>query len=99
MIGTHRDNLDLPALRIVKREPWLVDYCKGKSVLHLGCADAFYTDDRLADLTTLLHYRLAQVSPRIVGLDIAKEDLAKLKSRWPEWELVEGNVEHLDDVT
>lgn len=98
-MDTTKDNLALPSLPIVQREEWLINYCKGKTVLHLGCADAFYTDDRLEDLSTLLHYRLAEVAARIVGLDISKEDLDKLRSRWPQWELVEGNVEHLEKIT
>jgi 2-polyprenyl-3-methyl-5-hydroxy-6-metoxy-1,4-benzoquinol methylase len=95
---TTLDSLPLPALEIVNRDQWVTDYCTGKDVLHLGCADSDYTDTRLDNLSAFMHYRLSRVCWHLVGLDISQEDLAKLKSRWPEWELVTGNVEHLDQA-
>lgn len=92
------DHFPLPPIRIVDREQWLVEFCSGKDVLHLGCADALYTEARLQDLSRLLHYRLTEVAHYLVGLDNAHEELEKLAARWPQWELVLGDVEHLEAV-
>ena len=90
------DSLPLPKMNVVVREPWLVELCRGKDVLHLGCADTLYTDERLATLDALMHHRLSKVAKKLVGVDISRENLDKLRGRFPEWELVEGDVENLD---
>ena len=64
--------------RLVDRDSVLARYCEGKSVLHLGCADAPYTKDRL-ESGTLLHTKLASVARHIVGLDLDGEAIHMLR--------------------
>jgi 2-polyprenyl-3-methyl-5-hydroxy-6-metoxy-1,4-benzoquinol methylase len=91
------DSRRLPPLEVVSREDWLETFCRGKSVLHLGCADALYTEARLRTPARLLHFRLARVAKRLVGFDNSAPDLEKLRARWPSWEFVLGDVEHMEE--
>ena len=95
--STINDSRRLPPLEIVSREDWLETFCHGKSVLHLGCADTLYTEARLRNLATLLHFRIARVANKLVGFDNSKPDLERLRVRWPSWEFVLGNVEHMEE--
>ena len=90
------DSRRLPPLEIVSRADWLETFCQGKSVLHLGCADALYTEARLNNLATLLHFRIARVAGKLVGFDNSAADLERLRVRWPSWEFVLGDVEHME---
>ena len=49
--------LKTPALESVKRTNWIVDYCKGKRVFHIGCADGD------------LHTRILRVAVDVWGVD------------------------------
>jgi cyclopropane fatty-acyl-phospholipid synthase-like methyltransferase len=65
--------------KLVQRLDTIRSICKGKSVLHLGCADSPYTDQAVAN-GTLLHADLAKTASELVGLDFEEESLAKLRS-------------------
>lgn len=56
----------LPKARVVERESELLARCRGKTVLHLGCADVPYTLERGKNL---LHRRLHEVADDLWGID------------------------------
>ena len=60
------------------RKALVVERCRGKKVLHVGCADAPYTADRLAS-GDLLHARIGQVAADLWGLDSDAHALALLR--------------------
>ena len=62
--------------RIVNRVDEILNVCKGKKVLHLGCADYPYTTARAEGL---LHKLLADVTPELWGLDASEEGVTQLK--------------------
>lgn len=80
--------------RLVRRVPAILDFCAGKKVLHLGCADWPYTEQRGEDL---LHARLAEVAAPggLWGVDTSAPGLEALRRMGFE-RLLEGNVEDLD---
>lgn len=58
----------LPRTEIVDRVPWLVDQCRGKSVIHVGFADAGFREEQ-GRAGSWLHGHLDGVATRLVGLD------------------------------
>ena len=62
------------------RHPFIVDYCRGKRVLHIGCVDTGLLDERFA-AGQLLHQKLDKVAERVVGIDINTEGLQYLRDK------------------
>jgi SAM-dependent methyltransferase len=82
-----------------QREPFLVERCKGKSVLHLGCIG--YTEgdpeSRAAFFKSRssLHSDLVGVARQVVGVDIDRETLELLRAQGSR-NLFDGDVENLE---
>lgn len=70
----------LPRSRVVRRPDYIVSGCRGKAVLHVGCADAPFTREKLA-AGTWLHGDLDAVASRCVGIDIDADAVAWLATR------------------
>ncbi len=68
----------LPRARVVQRERYLLELCRRRDVLHLGCVDWPYTRQRLEN-RSLLHLRLSEVCGRLVGVDNDGESVAILR--------------------
>jgi cyclopropane fatty-acyl-phospholipid synthase-like methyltransferase len=64
--------------RILERTDYLVNACRGKKVLHVGCADTPYTAERLKD-GTLLHGLIEQVAAAQYGIDLSASGIALLR--------------------
>jgi SAM-dependent methyltransferase len=69
-----------PEPRLVQRLDYLVAACRGRRVLHLGCANQPYTAATLAD-GSLLHLRLDSVASELWGLDADADALDLLRAR------------------
>lgn len=80
---------------IVDREAFLMKRARGRSVLHLGCADAPYF--RAGD-GTLLHAQLAKVAREIVGIDIDEEGVRFLTAELGFKDIFLGDVEALSEL-
>ncbi|GIU83434.1 MAG: hypothetical protein KatS3mg008_0209 [Acidimicrobiales bacterium] len=80
----------LPPARVVDRIEFILDLCRGKRVVHLGCADHGFRREQL-DSGTFLHSRLAEVSRELVGLDLDREGVEEMRSMG--WDV------HLADCT
>jgi len=63
---------------VADRAEWILERCRGRTVLHVGCTDAPITQTRLRD-KTLLHAQLASSSSEVEGIDISDEGLALLR--------------------
>jgi hypothetical protein len=60
----------LPGTTLVRgRHPFVVQRCRAKSVLHVGCVDAGLLEERFAR-GELLHQKLRKVARRLIGTDI-----------------------------
>lgn len=71
----------LPSARLVgDKHDFLIEYCRNKRVLHLGCVDAGVLEEKWAK-GILLHQRLAAVSSELWGIDIDKAGIQFLESK------------------
>src|SRR5262245_29333406 len=83
-------------LPLVQRVDYLIDRCRGRRVLHLGCTNWPYTDAALAD-GSLLHLQLQKVAAELHGVDADPEGLARLAARGHN-HLHQGDLERLDTL-
>jgi predicted TPR repeat methyltransferase len=70
----------LPYHAPVIREDFLIDLCRGKKVLHVGCTDYPYTQQKHAS-GLLLHERLRPNCARLVGIDLDSASIAWLSQQ------------------
>ncbi|MGC1687149.1 MAG: class I SAM-dependent methyltransferase, partial [Candidatus Acidiferrales bacterium] len=78
------------------RVNFIANLCKGRCVMHLGCAAWPLTEQQLDD-GSLLHLALSKVSRRVYGIDLNEEGLAFLRERGFK-DLIRWDVEKLDDL-
>jgi len=71
--------MKLPVVRQRDRIEFILQACTGKSVLHLGCADWPFTENR-AKKDTFLHRMITKVSSNTVGVDINGRAIEIMKS-------------------
>ncbi|MFC3714015.1 methyltransferase domain-containing protein [Sphingoaurantiacus capsulatus] len=64
---------------VTSRQAFLSDFCRGKSVLHIGCVDSGLTKVRFEN-GELLHAQLLKVSARVVGVDIDEGGIELMRS-------------------
>lgn len=76
------------------RDQWLVEKAHGRRILHLGCTDAPFTQERLQQRTAL-HCALEAVAAEITGADIDVKGLELLARHCPRSTFVHWNVEEL----
>ncbi|MFQ5785437.1 MAG: class I SAM-dependent methyltransferase [Alphaproteobacteria bacterium] len=79
----------------VDRVDFLLDCCREREVLHLGCADHPYTRERLAD-GSWLHRALSEVAARCFGIDANAEVVRWLREDRGIANLAVGDAEALD---
>ncbi len=65
---------------IPDRQAFLVELCKDKNVLHLGCVDTGLTDKAI-DKGNFLHAKIAQVAKKVIGIDNNADGLKGLEAR------------------
>jgi 2-polyprenyl-3-methyl-5-hydroxy-6-metoxy-1,4-benzoquinol methylase len=82
---------------LVVRERFILDACRGKSVLHLGCADFPYTDESIAS-GSWLHSKVSDVAATCIGVDLDGDTVERLKEKHGVDNVKEGNAEELDKL-
>jgi 2-polyprenyl-3-methyl-5-hydroxy-6-metoxy-1,4-benzoquinol methylase len=85
----------LPAIDMIRRDDWLIETCRGKRVLHIGCTDYPITDYKVKN-QKLLHFRLTQAASEVIGLDIDQAGLKVLSELMPEQKFILHSAEELD---
>lgn len=68
-----------PSAQLVNRKQFILDYCRNKSVLHIGFADAPFTAERI-EQQNLLHTQLKAVASSLFGLDTNAEAVDNYRS-------------------
>jgi predicted TPR repeat methyltransferase len=66
--------------KIQQRVDYILDACRNKKVLHVGCADVPLTQKRLDD-GTLLHGMIEKVAAVQCGIDLSSEGVGILRER------------------
>lgn len=87
-LGFRIASRELPRMGIVNRTDFLVEFCRGKRVLHLGAVDRFGGD------LCGLHSRIMQTAESVLGIDSDVDGIALAKSRGIN-NIVPGDVEQL----
>lgn len=82
---------------LVDREKFILEMCARKKVLHLGCADAPYTAERL-QTGTWLHDKVTAVSAECLGVDMEQKSIEWLAETHGITNIVCGNAEALDSL-
>ena len=84
--------------RLVDRVGYIRTYCKGKRVLHLGCADYDSTGDwqQVLDSDLWLHRKLEQVAQEVIGIDIDEDAIKILQDRHGIKNVFVGDVHYLE---
>jgi SAM-dependent methyltransferase len=77
------------------RRQFILDRCAGRRVLHLGCIDRPYLEQKLAN-GTLLHAMLVKRAARVVGVDSDPEGVRLFHERG--WPTVHADVEQLPEL-
>lgn len=83
-------------LKLIERDDWLVEACRGKRVLHVGCTDWPMTRRRINE-NRLLHKKICEVAKEAIGLDIDKEGIKQLSSLMPDKIFVLHNAEKIEE--
>jgi len=81
----------------INRMEHLLDECKNRKVLHLGCSSGSHIQARI-ERGSLLHTALYGVSSTLYGLDLDNESLDVMRQVLGYNNLYEGNVETLEQV-
>jgi 2-polyprenyl-3-methyl-5-hydroxy-6-metoxy-1,4-benzoquinol methylase len=88
----------IPRIKMIRRDDWLVEACRDKRVLHVGCTDSPITADKVAN-QQLLHFKLATVAEEIIGLDIDREGIETLSTLMPDCTFMVHSAEDLQSCS
>ena len=77
------------------RREFILERCVGRRVLHLGCVDKPYLEEKLA-AGTLLHGLLVERAAKVVGVDSDAEGVEMFAERG--WATLCADVEHLPEL-
>lgn len=81
-------------LNTLSKPRFILDHCRGKNVLDLGCVDAEPWQDRLSR-ERWLHARIRGVAQRVVGIDNRRDDIEEIRSRG--FDVRAADLERLED--
>ncbi len=81
---------------LVQRLDEISKYCRGKKVLHLGCADSPYTQTAI-EAGSLLHFELEKIAGELYGFDFDDASLNILRERGST-NLYVADLEHLENT-
>ena len=73
---------------VKNRKAFTVHYCRGKKVLHIGCADAGIMELRISQ-NNYLHHHISQVATKLIGIDVDTKRINWLKSEGYDVEVVD----------
>lgn len=90
MSGTHHD------LKIVQRTDFILDQCRGKKVLHLGCTNYPYTAEAIRD-NMLLHSEIEKVASDAFGFDLDQDGIDILTAAGSK-NIFRADLENLADL-
>ena len=87
----------LPKVPVLRgRIELILEKCKGKRVLHLGCVDAGLVHERLRS-GELMHQKLTEVASELWGIDINAKDVSFLRHQGFN-NLIVGDICHLERI-
>lgn len=88
--------IKIPKIKIVKRDSWLLEICRNKKVLHIGCTDYPVTQSKF-NQQQLLHPKLCAVAHKVIGVDNDQHGIQLMSKLMPEQVLIIHDAEHLEN--
>ena len=77
------------------RKDSIVNYCKGKVALDLGCTQHRMMGKEINE-ENWLHYRIKQVAQKVIGIDYLKDEIKRLNNIG--YNIIYGNIENIDKI-
>ena len=71
----------LPKDKIVDRDNFILDLCKNKKVLHIGCTDYPFLETKIIS-KNLLHIKILNVAKELYGIDIDIKGIKLLREKY-----------------
>lgn len=71
-----KDAHSFSAAKMVNRIDYLLDFCRNRTVLHVGFADYPYTEEKIRN-NSFLHLQLKACTKKIIGFDYDKSAIQK----------------------
>jgi len=90
-------SLKLPQCEVVDRETEIVNLCRGKKVLHLGCVDYPLTAKQVTK-GNLLHIKIMAVAEKVLGVDTSQEGIKYLHEKYGINNIIFGDVEYFSEL-
>lgn len=88
---------DLPGkIELIDRDNFILDNCRNKKVLHLGCTDGKALKEKI-DKNSLLHIKIKDVARDLWGIDIDGVGIKKMQDLGIS-RLILGNIEQIDKI-
>jgi len=81
---------------LIKKQDFILEKCKGKKILDLGCIDHNLYNEKIM-INKWLHNRIKNVADSIIGVDLLEEMIPKLNKNG--FNIVYGNVEELESIS
>jgi 2-polyprenyl-3-methyl-5-hydroxy-6-metoxy-1,4-benzoquinol methylase len=86
--------------KFIERDSRIINMCRNKSVLHLGCVG--FTDcaieEKVRQACQSLHAAITDCAASCTGVDLDSESINQLREQGVFLNVIEGNVEHLEDM-
>jgi len=83
-------------LSLVQRLDFIIESCRDKKVLHLGCTNWPYTEDAIAK-RMLLHFTLEKTASSLYGLDFDQAGIDILTKKGSQ-NIFQADLERLDEL-
>lgn len=90
-------SIKLPSCKVVNKENVIINNCKGKKVLHLGCVDYPLIMEPVMK-NNLLHTRIIEVAEKVLGIDISQKGIEFLNEKYGIDNIIHGDVEKLSEL-
>lgn len=79
-------------MKIVNKNDFIVDRCRGKSVIDLACVNHDMSEDQIKE-GTWLHENIRKVAGDLIGFDIAWNEVVKLQIKG--YQILLGDIEQV----
>lgn len=84
-------NLQTKPPENLNRVDYILDFCSGKTVLHIGFSDYPYTKQKIV-ANNLLHLDLKKIAKQVWGLDNNIESIREYTNTTKDYDVIEGDI-------
>lgn len=88
--------IKVPSLKLINRDEWIIEHCRGKKVLHIGCTDYPVTQSKIEN-KEMLHQKILAVAKKVVGIDTDREGCEMMRQLMPNEDFIVHSAEKLTE--